>query len=192
MTMNTATQEPIPVLLLNPRQAKPDRMTKVVFSLDPGSRRSGWAVFTQAGQLVQAGVLTPDKTRHCPPLRIGRMCDDLRRLLDEYEPAEVLIEWASGHVGRRRHKGKGAGLAIYGAAVGALWQTVVAWADGRATAVRCINENTWTNGVPKQARIVWLSQSFAEYAPEKDPGGDVGDAIGLALWWLKERAVVPF
>lgn len=84
-----------------------------------------------------------------------------------------------------------------GAAVGALWQTVAVWAewqenDGRAVQVECINENLWTRGVPKEERAAWVRQCFDEYSPETDPGGDIADAIGLGLWWLKERTLVPF
>jgi len=97
-------------------------------------------------------------------------------------------------VGRRRHKGGGAGLAVYGSAIGALWQVAVARARycESPTRVRCIEENLWTNRVPKEDRVVAVAQRFREFRIEDDPGGDIADAIGLSLWWIREQAIVPF
>jgi hypothetical protein len=163
-----------------------------VLSIDPGSKRTGWAVLTQREQLLQAGVLTGDKTADPAEFRIAAMCRGLRELLDEWQPGTVLIEWSSGHVGRRRHKGGGAGLAVYGIAIGALWQVAVAWARSckPPAQVRCIEENLWTNRVPKEDRIAAIAQRFREYHSEDDPGGDIADAIGLGLWWTKQQSLV--
>jgi hypothetical protein len=170
-------------------------VNRPVLSIDPGSKRTGWAVLTQREQLLQAGLLTGDKTTDPAKFRIAAMCWGLCELLDEWQPGTVLIEWSSGHVGRRRHKGGGAGLAVYGIAIGALWQVAVAWSTSgesreRQVRVRCIEENLWTNRVPKEDRVATIAQRFREYHSEDDPGGDVADAIGLGLWWTKQQSLV--
>jgi len=63
-----------------------------ILSIDPGSKRTGWAVLTQREQLIQAGVLTGDKTTDPAEFRIAAMCRGLRELLDEWQPGTVLIE----------------------------------------------------------------------------------------------------
>lgn len=169
-------------------------MNGPVLSIDPGSKRTGWAVLTQREQLLQAGLLTGDKGIDHAEFRITAMCRGLHELLEEWQPETVLIEWSSGHVGRRRHKGGGAGLATYGIAIGGLWQVAVAWARScePPAQVRCIEENLWTNRVPKEDRVVAVAQRFREYRIEDDPGGDIADAIGLGLWWIRELTIVPF
>jgi hypothetical protein len=46
--------------------------------------------------------------------------------------------------------------------------------------------------VPKEDRIAAVAQWFRAYHIKDDPGGDVADAIGLSLWWIRELAIVPF
>lgn len=169
-------------------------MNDPVLSIDPGSKRTGWTVLTQREQLLQVSVLTGDKTTDPAEFRIAAMCRGLRELLDEWQPGAVLIEWSSGHVGRQRHRGAGAGLVVYGIAIGALWQVVVAWARScePPAQVCCIEENLWTNRVPKEDHIAAIVQRFREYRIEDDPCGDIADAIGLGLWWVRELAIVPF
>ena len=174
-------------------------MNGPAFAIDPGSKKTGWAVLTEREQLVSAGLLTGDKTTDSAELRIRAMCRGLVFLLDEWQPGTVLIEWSSGHVGRRRHQGGGAGLAVYGIAIGALWQTAESWATtgeaesgGPRARVCCIAENLWTNRVPKADRLTAVAQQFPAYRVEDDPGGDVGDAIALGVWWCKEQQLVPF
>jgi len=168
---------------------------KLIFSIDPGSKKTGWAVMAAREQLIQAGLLLPDKQSTAPEFRIHRMCEDLRNLLDEIQPAVILIEWTSGKVGKKRHGGGGAGLAIHGAATGALWREVLAWRRALpaeqqlAVKVELTLENVWTRGVPKKKRIDAVNVAFPQYDPEKDRGGDIGDAIGLAIWYQREQTV---
>ena len=170
-------------------------MNKIVFAIDPGSKKTGWAVLGAREKLIQAGLLLPDKQSAAPEFRIHRMCEDLRNLLDELQPAVILIEWTSGKVGRKRHSGGGAGLAIHGAATGALWREVLAWRrvlpaeQQLEVKVELILENTWTRQVPKADRIEAISVMFPQYLPEQDSGGDIADAIGLNVWYQREQAV---
>jgi len=170
-------------------------MEDLIFSLDPGSLRTGFSCLTMGGQLREAGLLLPDKRAAASKFRIGAMCQDLRELLDKWEPTVVVLEWTSGKVNVGRHKGAGAGLAVHGAATGALWRECEAWrrslpaAMQSRTMIELVCENDWTGGVPKRCRQAAVTQEFAQYAPEDDPGMDISDALGLGLWWLRERRV---
>lgn len=168
-------------------------MNDVIFAIDPGSKKTGWAVMGAREKLIQAGLLLPDKQSTAPEFRIHRMCEDLRNLLDEMQPAVIVIEFTSGKVGRKRHHGGGAGLAIHGAATGALWRECLAWRRALPAEqqlevkVELILENTWCRSITKKKRIDAVSAAFPQYDPEKDRGGDVADAIGLASWYQREH-----
>jgi len=169
-------------------------MDGTILSVDPSSTRTGWALLSQGERLLQGGILTPDKVRSDPQFRIAAMCRDLRQLLDEIEPETILIEITSGKVaGHKRNAMKGAGLGVYGMAVGAIWQAAEAWLRSRPpeqkneTEIVLIKENDWTRGIPKSDRIAGVASRFPEYSSEQDPGGDLADAIGLAIWYLTEH-----
>ena len=170
-------------------------MEDLIFTLDPGSLRSGFAVLTMGGQLREAGLLLPDKRAAASEFRIEVMCRDLHDLLIRWDPSVVVLEWTSGKVNTSRHKGAGAGLAVHGAATGALWREVEAWrrslpAERQSRVmVELIRENQWTRGTPKTDRQAAVAQEFPQYDPTQDIGGDLADAIGLATWWLRNRAV---
>jgi hypothetical protein len=120
------------------------------------------------------------------------MADDLRQLLNEFEPGTVLIEITSGKVGHNRHKGSGAGLAVYGMAVGYLWAVIDCWLrrlpaeQQKNTEIVLVKENDWTRGVPKADRIAAVAAEFPAYDTAQDPGGDLADAIALGQWYLRE------
>lgn len=150
-------------------------------------------------RLIAAGVLVPDKRGVPAADRIGAMKRGLIELLEEFQPQAIVLEWTSGKVAGR-HGGGGAGLAIYGLAVGALWQVCEYWAtargqQGRLPTVARVNENDWTQGRPKLgtrkpgqvcvSRVGVIAGLYPEYDRAKDPGGDIADAIGLALWYLR-------
>ena len=166
-------------------------MHGTILSLDPSSTKTGWALLDRSEQLLQGGLLTPDKQQCEPQFRIARMCSDLAQLLSEIEPEVILIEITSGKVGKR-HGGSGAGLGIYGLAVGAVWQAAEAWVRllpserQSETEIVLIRENDWTRGVPKADRIAGIESRFPEYSSDQDSGGDLADAIGLGQWWLTE------
>jgi len=161
-----------------------------IVSLDPSSSVIGYAVIDGAAigaaALDAAGLITPADGRHPSYRRIRDMCADLLELLEANAPEVILIEWSKGKVGRR-HKGRGAGLAVYGAGVGAALVTADTWSGihGQSATVIPILENDWTRGVPKQRRSAWVAAQYPQYNPAQDPGGDVADAIGLARYWVK-------
>ena len=91
-----------------------------ILALDPASIRTGYAYFLAADDLHDAGYLTGADGDEEATDRILTMCQELEMLIDEHRPELVVIEVTSGHVGTRRHKGRGAGLGVYGMAVGAI------------------------------------------------------------------------
>ena len=157
-----------------------------VLSLDPSSTVVGWSVMASATRLIGAGLITP--AIHSEP-SYGRICGmrhDLRDLLDEQQPATILIEWTRGKVGKRHH-GRGAGLAVYGCGVGAMATECEHWSETHPAAVVPIYENDWTRGVPKRDRQLAIASMFDQYRVGDDPGGDMADAIGLGVWWFRQR-----
>jgi hypothetical protein len=51
-----------------------------------------------------------------------------------------------------------------------------------------VNED-WTGGVTKEKRARLIAMEFPRYAAAMglDSGGDVADAIGIALWWMGQQ-----
>jgi len=165
-----------------------------VVGVDPSSSVTGCGVLSATGELVDAWKLTP-KTRKYDQTaiqRIDTMCAELWDVLELAQPQVVVVEITSGKVGQR-HKGDGAGLAVYGMAVGAMWRVVWTWIARRnhnATSEwECVPvpENVWTAGVAKRKRMANIERIYSGYDPADDRGGDVADAIGLAAWWLTDH-----
>lgn len=167
---------------------------ELVLGLDPSSTVVGYGVLTMSRQFVEAGLCTPSDRNARSSDRVMELCDDVEALLTRLEPAVVLVEWTRGKVNDRRHRGRGAGLAVYGSGVGATLRQVWLWARdtqayGRGVTVEAICENDWTRGVPKAARAIAIGQLYPELAAQPDPGLDMHDAVGLAEWWLRNRLV---
>lgn len=168
-------------------------MSDLILAIDPSSKRTGWAVMTMGGQLREAGIITPAKQSAASQYRIASMREDLQTLLEEVRPTIVLIEYVSSHVGRRRHQGEGSGLAVYGCAVGVTWQAVEDWkhtlpAERQSrTLIHLIDPDVWTAGVEKEQRQLAVASEYPTYDPKVDPGGDIADAIGLGVWFQRER-----
>lgn len=132
------------------------------------------------GKIIDAGLLRPRRQSHPPIIRIGDMVNDALGIIAEHDLKGGVVEITEGKVSRRHGSGGGAGLAVYGMAVGAFW-----WAMHSVLRV-CIatTENDWTAGVPKLRRSVVIRGLFPSYALIDDPGLDVADAIGLAIWYF--------
>ena len=175
-----------------------------VLALDPASIRTGYAYFRGPGRKVHdAGYLSGKTGKDGdkePTDRILTMCHELRDLVEECRPDLIAIEVTSGHVGRKRHKGGGAGLATYGMAVGGLYvyATVLAeerildlWPEERMFDVWPVKENTWTGTRSKGERRAEVAMKVPRYkdAFAQDRGGDVADAIGIGWWALAEIAM---
>lgn len=167
-------------------------MDNVILAIDPGSVRAGWCVMKPQGELMAGGVLVPENFKAANHVRINSICEDLRELLDEYVPGIILLEWVSGHVGRRRHRGAGAYLSVYGVAVGAIWQTVLSWRRSLSAEqqsrieVVLIDEVRWTGQVNKLDRALVIADMFPRYKIKTDPGQDLADAIGLCVYYIRD------
>lgn len=157
----------------------------MILALDPSSTRTGYAVTDDAGRVVDAGILKPNRADDPPNDRIAAMAAELPSLVREYGVREVVIEDTSGKVGGR-HRGGGAGLAVYGKAVG--WFIAVARTLLPPGRVHCVLENTWTRGRRKPDRA--SAVALAAGSPRQlagDRGHDAADAIGLAQWFVQAR-----
>ena len=164
--------------------------------LDPSSTAIGYALMADERTLIEAGRITPLDPEAEAAVRIESMAWQLRKLLDAESPAEVMIEIPSGHVGKKRHKGKGFGLSIYGMGVGMAWGTVLFWRyqakyvrENTFVPISLVPENVWTGGVIKADRILGIKSLFPQYEPATDPEGDSADAIGVAHYVFKERRI---
>ncbi len=168
----------------------------MILSLDPSSTCTGWAVMDYGEQYIASGFLSPPTVQVEPTAleayyRIDAMCLSLRKLLDQYKPQEIVMEWTSGK--RAARLGQNVShLAIYGVAVGAIWREAVNWTaywtdKGTPCAVASYLENTWTKGQPKGHRIQIAQAMFPQYDPERDSGGDEADAIMLNVWHQREQ-----
>lgn len=168
-------------------------MNDVVFAIDPGSLKTGWAVLDGHEQLLAGGLILPDKIHIDSEFRIASMCRDLWDLLDEWQPKVILIEYGSGKINLRRHHGGGSGMQVHGISIGSFWREAVAWQRALPaeqqleTKVILITENRWTRGVRKEERAAAVAAMFPKYNSAKDPGYDVADAVGLACFYQRER-----
>ena len=172
---------------------------RCILSLDPSSTCTGWAVLATGEQYLASGRLLPKIVKIepkglAPYYRIDAMCLELRKLLEEYRPCEVVMEWTSGK--RAGRLGQNVShLAIYGVAVGAIWREAVNWTGywtdrGIPCAVTSYLENDWTRGKPKDHRIQLARMMFTrDYDPSKDAGGDEADALMLNVHHQREERI---
>lgn len=170
-------------------------MNDLIFAIDPGSLKTGWAVLNSHEQLLAGGLILPDKIHIDSEFRIASMCRELWRLLDEWQPKILVIEYGSGKINPRRHHGKGSGLQVHGISIGSLWREAIGWKRSMPVEqqlevkIVLVKENDWTRGVPKRERAVAIAGMFSEYNTADDPSLDLADAIGLAVFYQREQTV---
>lgn len=162
-------------------------MKVYLLGLDPSSTRTGYSGFSQSGELVDCGLIKPEKASADAIGRISSMVVELMELLVEWMPEVVIVEVPSGKVGSGERRGAGSRLCVYGLAVGAMWQTCVN-APG-VPIVDVVDERTWTKSVAKPERQKRIAVEFPRYREvmDKDGGMDVSDAIGIGLYWFANR-----
>jgi hypothetical protein len=164
-----------------------------ILSLDPSSTLTGWASMHRSAQLLEAGLLRPDSRRDASWDRVCSLSDSLWELLEEVRPGVILVEWTRGKVGKHRHHGVGAGLAVYGCGVGGQGMIARQWVRAHpGVRIEAVLENDWTRGISKSDRTAAIIASYPAYAAQasEDVGGDVADAIGLAAWWIRESGLL--
>lgn len=177
----------------------------IILAIDPSIDNTGWAALAAdehlAGppdfprgkclQLVEFGVI---RSRFKDPYdRLLGICNDACNKATECRATDVVIETTSGKVGKT-HKGGGAGLSMYGVAVGALVMALdlyrmvetSTWLDRRFMLHRVL-ENLWTGGVPKARRNAAI---LAEFDLPKRTPHHILDATGLGAWWYANRKLL--
>lgn len=161
-------------------------MTVTVLTFDPSSTRTGYAIMTglARSELVNAGYLAPFRPRDTPVVRIAEMARAVEELVDEFSPAVIVVE-----ISTRGRRTRHAGEVVYGMAAGAMLAAAVLFArDGR---VATVEANLWTQGITKIRRQLLIGGLYPAYKPHlrADSGGDVGDAIGIGLWFFRTGRV---
>lgn len=163
-----------------------------IIALDPSSSCCGYAVDID-GKVIDAGKLLPAKKTADAMLRIMDMLTDLSALLRENEKQHgaidaIIIEIPSGKTHTWLAKQRGGanvhGLSTYGVAVGAVWQRAAMVLP--SARVVLVDANQWTGGKKKALRLQDIAMRVPAYDRAKDMGGDVGDAIGLTLWFREQ------
>lgn len=161
-----------------------------ILSLDPSSKCTGYAVF-DGRALIEHGRFTPSKRDMEYWFRVEEMLADLCEVITSYRPIDVaVIEMPGGKQHRRRSGIRGHGQSVYGFAAGALWARLVAghW-DSAIDRIETVKVNEWTRGQRKIDRLEKIAAKYPAYDRAADPGGDAGDAIGLADWWLQQMKI---
>lgn len=165
-----------------------------IIAFDPSSATVGYSV-SENGAIIDAGLIKPTRTKDDAATRIRDMRRDVVDLVDEHyehhwQPDTIaVIESPSKHVGRR-HGGGGAGLAIYGWAVGMVQATCVSLMGEDQVHVVSVDE--WTRGRRKASRLAMVKAAWPAWTVEADPGMDAADAIALNLFWIdKQLAAAP-
>lgn len=157
----------------------------MIIALDPSSSCIGYARFSRDGALCDAGRATTPMTQGAY-VRMVKLAEEILELVECSTPATritCVIEVPSGKVNRGRHKGGGAGLSVYGVAVGYLLGRLA----NLDVDVRMILENDWTRGIAKADRQASVAARHRSYERANDPGADVSDAIALGEWWMVEQ-----
>lgn len=156
-----------------------------LLSLDPSSTCTGYALFKK-GELGEFGLLKPSK-RYDAWERIKIIVEDVRSLIRIHKCDRVIIEVGKKPHGSVRQQSMGAGLIVYGMALGAVCLAVAESLESG----RCehVDANAWTRKKRKADRIAELAMYCPRYEPAKDPGGDAADAIDMGVWWLQDKRI---
>lgn len=159
-------------------------------SLDPSSTAIGYAAFRSL-KCVKATIIKPRRQKDPALDRIDWMVkilsqeiDTVYHMLRRRKPREelvVVVEVTSGKVNRNRHGGGGAGLAIYGDAVGSI--RTACRLNPQVDRVVQIFENEWIGGHGKAKRRRVAKANYGLYDASEDRGADLADAIALGVWW---------
>lgn len=164
-----------------------------LISIDPGSRRAGFAVLDLHENRVESATLVSSNLKDATSrLRmIGVQIDDLfsSETMAYGKPGvclepgcAVVIEVPSpSGTGKTRPGTMGYGLTTYGRSVGRIEAIAEGWVCSAAYVVT-IDERTWTDRRSKRSRAAMVAALVPGYDVDKDPGLDVADAIGLGLW----------
>jgi len=167
----------------------------VIIGIDPSSTKTGWSLMVN-GVIYDAGEVHVKKRKQITPHRTTeiaqKLCSQLKRYSfstlvmkgagPPYRPGqvtkEIIIEYPSAKVYGNR---PGTGLAIYGDAVGVVRSSLGNEFGGFE--IHYVTPDTWCGGHSKVKRRMIAEKEWPTMADTKDSGGDIADAIALAVWF---------
>lgn len=153
-----------------------------VLALDPSSTCTGYALIGFDGHIIDAGRIRPHRDKDANH-RITAVATEVIDLFTTSRPDIVVMEDTSGKVSGR-HKGHGAGLSVYGKAIGYLWGRLAAV----GAVVEMVPENEWTGGRRKSARAAGVKLAHGRTLDlSADTGHDAADAVALGEWWIARQ-----
>ena len=129
----------------------------LLLAVDPSSTCTGWALLDSDDALIAWGTIRPP-ARLDPWERIDLMADAIADRIDLHQPDHAVIEAPSGKVAARTARYGGAGIAIYGEAVGVIRERI----RRCGVPVDRVTEREWSNGVPKAKRATLIGLRFDE------------------------------
>lgn len=183
----------------------------IIMGVDPSLTCTGVAV-VQGDEAIVLDKLKPDlKDEADNPIEAWDRAEQLAELIletwkehvqprvnrprtmggeDTYCVLEMPIA-TTEHKGNR-HRERATGLADYGLCVGVVWnwlsyRLLDVGSEGKLIPVRA---NVWTGKRSKASNQNAMRALYPVYNDvvrnNRDPGGDVGDALGLVEWWKGE------
>lgn len=152
-----------------------------LLSIDPSSTRVGYALMTGINTLLEAGAFRPATSCETANERNRSMAHDLIATIREHKPDQIIIEDTGSHVHAGR-AGAGAGLMVYGKAVG-YFLRICEQEIGHKN-VLCVEAQVWSRGIRKEKRQAYIAAQFRQYDPKRDRGFDISDAIALGQWFF--------
>jgi Holliday junction resolvasome RuvABC endonuclease subunit len=156
----------------------------VILALDPSSTCVGYALVAgpRPDQLVDGGLLRPKPAKLPIIARVRQFAQDFRELLEEHRPAVVVMEVSLSRHGRANDRGGASALGVYGLAVEYLFHSL----ETSGTPIETLDATQWTERLRKAKRTERIRAIYGtRYPVERDPGGDLADAIGIGRWWLQ-------
>ena len=161
-----------------------------VIAFDPSSVGIGWAICEFPDRVIKADVITRPKAWPAY-LRIRSMRVDVSEAMDGARVDAAVIE-VPGPKQAGRNRGAYATPGTYAAAVGVVLAEV--WRAGVMGPVVTVESDEWTRsrgggfGRRKSARLADLRAAGLDDGVG-DAGGDRGDAVSLAMWFLGEARI---
>lgn len=121
-------------------------------------------------------------------MRVIGLMRDTADLLDELQPAQVVVRVPSAMFGQSKQTDGRGSLAIHGLAAGVILAAVEHTLPGRVVP---ITDRDWAaaRGSKKQLQQT-IDATYPTYDWADDPHGHVADAIGLARWWINEKRLL--
>lgn len=159
----------------------------MILALDPSSTRTGYAVLTTEGRLLEAGVAKPSRKRDTPWVRACAMAVDLESIAEQHDLTAVVVEQPAPQQGKGRdgqwERFSQRGQATYGFAAGVIADRLLR----TGAPVQVVRADEWSRGRAKERRAIEIEKRHPGYDRSQDPGRDAADAIGMGEWFIRQR-----